>query len=111
MGMADSADLSTTMQLPAISNETIVNKGPIPRGRKPNLPQSNPSFSVQSGTSRGEDYELRDGLVESIDFVAVPERLFNTLVAAFGIASEGRDIIKREVIESKLIPKDGKYTE
>jgi len=107
MGMAESADLSTTMQLPPISNDTIVHKSQQilsePKTQAPNLTPC----SAQSNTSRGEEYELKPSLVESMDFVAVPERLFNTLVSAFGIASEGRDIIKREVIESKLIPKDG----
>ncbi|KAI1701585.1 DUSP domain-containing protein [Ditylenchus destructor] len=75
---ATNSTLSTHhIKLSSISNESIVEKA-----------------------ERG--YELKPKLVEKVDFIAVPETVFNELRAAFGVENDSRDVIHRKVIKGVL---------
>ena len=46
---------------------------------------------------------MRSKLVEGVNFVLVPEEIFNILRIAYGLESEERDVIRRKVVSGTAL--------
>ena len=46
---------------------------------------------------------MRPKLVEGVNFVLVPEEIFNILRIAYGFESEERDVIRRKVVSGTAL--------